>query len=109
MLASLEQDGWDMSFNLEKVVNAIVAKNAEVLNLRSEVVYTDPKTNETKIINGDNALEASIRHNNLKLLQILAPNYKNLSEFKVLDYQAGEQREMTPEEIQKSKKLFEKS
>ncbi len=106
MLAPAEKDGWSISFNLEQVVNAIVAKNAEVLNLRLPVVYTDPKTNEAKIINGDNTLEASIRHNNLKLLKILAPNYKNLSEFKVFDYRAGEQRKMTPEEKQKTKEKF---
>ncbi len=104
MLAPSEQDAWDMSFNLETVVNAIVAKNAEVLNLRSSAVYTDPKTNEEKSIDGDNALEAAIRHNSLKLLKILAPYHKK--EFKVFDYRAGEQRNKTPEEIEKTKENF---
>ncbi len=104
MLAPSEQDGWDMSFNLETVVKAIVVKNPEVLNLRSAVAYTDPKTNKVKIIKGDNALEATIRHNSLKLLKILAPHYKN--QFKVFDYRAGEQREMTPKEKQKIKEKF---
>jgi hypothetical protein len=105
MLVPSEQDGWDISFDLEQVVKAIVAKNAKVLNLRSIVKYNDPKTNKVKIIKGDNALVASIRHNSLQLLKILAPHYQN--EFKVFDYQAGEQREMTPEEKQKTKEKFD--
>jgi ankyrin repeat protein len=91
-----------VSFDLKQIVPAIVAKNAEVLNLRSSVIYADLQTNEPKSNNGDNALEAGIRHDNLELFQILAPLYKDLGELKVFDFRPSKTRSLTVDESNRS-------
>ncbi len=88
---------------LKAVVDALVAKNRAILDLRLEVTFTNPITNKPEYKEGDTPLEAAIRQNNLALVKILDPHYEK--DIKIFDHRPGEQRAMTPEEIEKLKSV----
>jgi hypothetical protein len=81
------------NLDIERVVQAIVAKNPAVLNTRLEILFTNPITTQIESIAGDTPFDMAIRQDNLALVKVLAPHYKDRENVKIFDFRKnnGEQ------------------
>jgi ankyrin repeat protein len=94
------------NIDFQRVVDALVAKNLKILDLRNEMHSTNSQTKQVEIIAGDTPFEWAIRHNNLPLLKALTPYYKTRNPIQIRDVRGGEYKPKTQHELQRQRQKY---